>query len=153
MATFKPRIRLMKIESHTYSIENPNPEWEIKGEKWIHFALHEWKPTDSYDVAYIPHIPILITKGKRVHTVIPTYWEEGSNATNFYMGGYNNEFRLNARYKPPGNLYVGSRQNIDFNPDREKDLILELLKLAEVIFEPGDKKYAEPINKMTVTNI
>lgn len=133
-----PKVRVMKTQKATYSIENPNPEWKIKGEKWINFALFNWKEGKTYDVAYIPHIPLKICKGMQVHDVIPISWdlEEVPNASNFYMGGGNNKFRLNARYKNPANLFIGSRKNVDLSPSDDKEAILELMKLAERIYDP-----------------
>ena len=127
----------MKIENAKYSIQNLNPEWKNKGEKWITFALSikEWKVGQTYDVAYIPHIPIKIIQGNKVHNVIPTYWdlEHNSAASNFYLGG---NFRLNARYKNPAHMFIGSRKNVDLSPTDDKEAIFELLKLAEIIFDP-----------------
>ena len=132
-----PNVRIMKIENSKYSIQKPNPEWKNKGEKWIAFALskQEWKVGDTYDVAYIPHIPIEIIQGNKVHNVIPTYWdlEHTPDASNFYLGG---NFRLNARYKNPAHMFIGSRKNVDLSPIDDKETILELLKLAERISNP-----------------
>lgn len=137
MKTKIPKVRIMKIENAKYSIQNPNPEWKNKGEKWITFALSikEWKVGQTYDVAYIPHIPIKIIQGNKVHNVIPTYWdlEHNSAASNFYLGG---NFRLNARYKNPAHMFIGSRKNVDLSPTDDKEAIFELLKLAEIIFDP-----------------
>ena len=135
-----PRVRIMMIEKSTYTIDNPNPEWKIKGEKWITFVLEKWKEGMQFDVAYIPHIPIEIKPGYQIHNVIPTRWdlEEIPNAANFYMGGYNNGFRLNARYKNPAHPYIGSKKNVDLFPDRDGEVILELLKLAEKIYHPPE---------------
>jgi len=132
-----PKVRIMKIENAKYSIQNPNPEWESKGEKWITFALskQEWKVGDTYDVAYIPHIPIKIIQGNIVHNVIPMYWdlEHNPDVSNFYLG---RNFRLNAKYKNPAHMFIGSRKNVDLSPIKDKETILELLKLAERIHDP-----------------
>jgi len=34
-------VRIMKMEGNTYSMENPNPDWEKWGEQWIQVALSE----------------------------------------------------------------------------------------------------------------
>lgn len=146
--TIKPIVKKMKVGNHTYTKEKPNPEWKTKGEKWIDFALNKWKPLNSYDVAYISHVPIPI---EDVH-VAPTYWpyteeekkEDIPRVTNFKMGGGNNQFRLNARFiknSDSETKFLGSKKNIDLNPyiEKDKDKILELLRLAEVIFEPGEE--------------
>ena len=131
----------MKIENSKYLIQKPNPEWKNKGEKWIAFALskQEWKVGDTYDVTYIPHIPIEIIQGNKVHNVIPTYWnlEHTPDALNFYLG---RNFRLNARYKNPAHMLIGSMKNVDLSPIDDKETILELLKLAERISNPPVKK-------------
>lgn len=130
-----PKVRIIKMEKASYSIENPNSEWQIKGEKWITFALSKWKEGEVYDVAYIPHVPIEIRQGKQIHKVIPTRWdlEQVPKASNLYMGGGNNKFRLNGKY--PKNEFVGSKKNVDLSPNDDKDAILELLKLAEKIYD------------------
>lgn len=132
----------MKIQKPTYSIENPNPEWKIKGEKWITFALSKSKCDvgEVYNVAYIPHIPIEIRQSIQVHNLIPTRWdlEVNSKASNFDMGGGNNKFRLNARYNPQGTMFIKSRKNVDLSPIEDKESILELLKLAEKIYDPPE---------------
>jgi hypothetical protein len=111
MSVKMPRARIMKMEKATYSIEKPNPDWKTKGEKWIRFALENWEIGMQFDVAYIPHVPIVIKQGNIIHNVIPTRWdlEEIPNAVNLYMGEGNNTFRLNGRYKDPGRMYIGSR--------------------------------------------
>lgn len=137
MKTKFPKVRIMKIENAKYSIQTPNPEWKHKGEKWITFALsiEEWKVGQTYDIAYIPHVPIEIIQCDKVHNVIPTYWDLEHNpaASNFYLS---RNFRLNARYKNPAHMFIGSRKNVDLSPIDDKEAIFELLKLAETIFVP-----------------
>ncbi len=135
-------VRIMKMESNIYSMENPNPHWQNLGEKWVQFALSECREGVQYEVAYIPHIPIEIKQGNTIHNVLPTYWDSDNikddlKVCNFTLGGGNNLFRLNARYKSPLNPYVGSRENVDLSPIGDKQAILELLKLAEKIYPPG----------------
>jgi len=134
-----PRVRKMKIEKALYSIENPNPNWKDMGEEWIKFALNTWKPGEAYDVAYIPHIPVELRQGNKIHNVIPTRWDldENPNPANLYMGGRDNTFRLNARYKNPAHEFVGTRKNVDLYPIEDKETILELLKIANKIYFPG----------------
>lgn len=131
------KVRMMKIENAKYSIQRPNPEWKNKGEKWITFALsiEKWDVGETYSVAYIPHIPIEIRQDYTVHNVIPTYWdlEQTPNAYNFYLS---NDFRLNAKYKNPAHMLVGSKKNVDLSPIDDKEAILELLKLAHKIYDP-----------------
>lgn len=137
MTTKRPKVRVMKIEKATYSLENPNPEWKDKGEKWIRFALskQEWEIGETYDVAYIPHIPIEITQGNSIHNIMPTYWssEKLPNASNFSV---REEFRLNGIYKNPAHPYAGSSKKVDLSPIDDKEAILELLKFAERIYNP-----------------
>ena len=136
----KPKQRIMKKEKATYSINNPNPEWKGKGERWIEYALSKWRKGEQHDVAYIPHVPIEIEIDNKVYHRIPTKWDlkELPWAANFYMGGLNNKFRLNARYKDPKNLYIGSRRNVDLSPAEDEDMIMKLLKIAEKIYDPPE---------------
>lgn len=133
-----PKVRIMKEEKPTYSFEKPNPKWKELGLKWIEYALKYWSQGEVYDVAYIPHIPLEIRQGSIVHNILPTKWniEEIPNAANFYMGGGNNLFRLNARFKSPNHPFVGSKKNVDLSPEHDKEAILKLLMIAEKIYEP-----------------
>ncbi len=101
----------------------------------ITFALSKWKEGEVYNVAYIPHVPTEIRQGKQIHKVIPTRWdlEQVPKASNLYMDGGNNKFRLNGKYPKPE--FVGSKKNVDLSPNDDKDAILELLKLAEKIYD------------------
>ena len=85
-----------------------------------------------------------LNKGIKIHDVLPTYWdlEKLPGASNFCMGGGNNLFRLNAKYKSTLNPFVGSKKNVDLSPIEDKQAILDLMKIAEKIYLPGtiDKK-------------
>jgi hypothetical protein len=137
MGVKMPRARPIKMEKATYSIEKPNPDWKTKGEKWIRFVLEDWKIGMQFDVAYIPHVPIVIKQENIIHNAIPTRWdlEEIPNAANLCVGGGNNTFRLNGRYKNPGHIYIGSRKNVDLSPTEDIEAIFDLLKIAENIYD------------------
>jgi len=139
-----PKIRLTVDEKPTYSIDNPNPDWKTKGEAWIKFALND--DVGGYDVAYVPSTTITIVQDGKTCSVLPTYWEpkEKSDNPEYVRENFDlsddKTFRLNARRKPSANLpFVGSRINIDLDPrkDEDKEIIFNLLKLAEIIYEPG----------------
>ncbi len=119
-------------------MEKSNPEWMIKGEKWIAFALAklDWKVGDTYAVAYIPSAPIEITQKKHIHQIVPIHWdlEELPNSDNFYLGTPG-IFRLNGKYYNPKFKTTGSRKNVDLSPKEDKDEIINLLKIAEKIYE------------------
>jgi hypothetical protein len=53
-----------------------------------------------------------------------------------WIDGGTNLFRLNAKFKPQNNLRVGSKKNVDLSPERDKEAILNILKVAEKIYEP-----------------
>jgi hypothetical protein len=79
-------------------------EWKIKGEKWIAFALSksDWEIGETYDVAYIAHIPFRIKQESHVHDIMPTYCDlkEVPDDCNFYLGTPG-VFRLNGKYYNP----------------------------------------------------
>lgn len=144
-----PKVRIMKEEKPTYTFENPNPNWEELGRQWIEYALEYWNPREPCDikVAYIPHSPLKIKQAMKtgssiVNDVLPTRWnlEKKPDSANFYMyawiEGGTNLFRLNAKFKPQDNLRVGSKKNVDLSPERDKEAILNLLKVAEKIYAP-----------------
>ena len=57
-------------------------------------------------------------------------------AANFFMGGQDNGFRLNAKkVKQPSGI-VGSKHNIDLDPNRDAEIIFTFLKYADMIYEP-----------------
>lgn len=138
-----PKIRLTREEKNTYSTENPNPEWKIRGEEWIALSLND--KIGGYMAAYIPHVTITVEQEGKIHDIIPTYWEpeervrsENYIRCNFHLGPFG-IFRLNARIKSKNDPYLRSRMSIDLDPkkDEDKNIIFELLKFAEAIYEPG----------------
>lgn len=125
------------MQKVTYSLENPNPEWKNKGEKWIAFAQSKkaWNVGEVYDVAYIPSIPIEISQGVKTHNILPTAWDLSKvpDISNFDLGG--GTFRLNGKYKNPENMFVGSKKHVNLSVHNDVEAILDLLKIAEKIYD------------------
>jgi len=133
-----PKVRRLNVEIARYTEDNPHPEWESKGERWVDYALMHWKKGESFNVAYIPHVPLRIEVDSKKSKVAPTFWdrEESDDVYNLAFGPNNNKFRLNARnVKQPSGI-LGSPHPIDMDPSHNGDVILDLLKLAEIIYEP-----------------
>lgn len=91
-------IKASVVEQHKYNALNPNPDWEMLGQKWIEYALNHWKPGKIYGVAYIPSIYLEIKQANKVHNILPTRCEVG---TNYNLGSTKNLFILKGRYQPP----------------------------------------------------
>ncbi len=94
--SYVPRVKWIKPENPTYSVYNPNPDWEKLGKRWITYALNKWQPTTPLSkelyVAYIPHAPLEIEQGNTTHCVAPTEWDLSKvpGESNLNMGSGNN---------------------------------------------------------------
>jgi hypothetical protein len=148
------KVRILNFETK-YTFEHPNPDWEVKGKKWItYFSLRKIGENDTIPVACILHVPLKIKhRFKAEDDILPRKCdlEEEPDAYNFYVN--KNAFCLVG--KVCGELgIVGSKKTSYFFPIRREsdseverpeevdneikkdvDAILELLMIADVIYD------------------
>ncbi len=138
-------VRIMKMERNTHSFRNPNPLWQDLGSKWLEIAEKGIPAGISFRVAYIPHIPIEISFANHVYDRLPQYKDikQFPHERNFILANFIKKgelktvFRLYADYQHPSGPMGGGKANVDLFPVENTQVILDLLKIAEKIFQPG----------------
>jgi len=151
------KVRILNFETK-YSFEHPGHDWEVKGKKWItYFSSKKIGENETIPVACIPYVPLKIKhKFKAEDNILPRKCdlEDKPDAYNFYVN--KNAFCLVGKYCGElGN--VGSKKTAYFFPIRREsdseverpeevdneikkdvDAILELLMIADVIYDPPE---------------
>ena len=137
-------IRIHEPETDLFTFNNPNPHWKDLGEIWLKVALdmeYLRKLNDKWiDVAYLPSSHIGIIRGNKEDNVLPTKSDiaEFPKATNFVIMTKNGLFRIQGRYLGCEGGFTGAKNNVEFDPIKDYDLILKLLQIAKKIHSPQD---------------
>lgn len=143
-------IKIIRAQKPKYSIEHPNPEWNIKGENWINFSVNNWKDDkNTYDVAIMPNVPVEIIRCDRIHNVLPKKCgtDIHSNPANLYMGGIDGRFWLKA-FRMSGVFAKGENDIVLYpSKDEDREIILYLFKIAEHIYDVLERPW-KPVSKV-----
>jgi hypothetical protein len=137
------KVRILKFENNHYSLENPNPDWEKFGLAWLKISEGQIEDKTWFKVAYIPQVMIEISEN--VYRV-PKYRniQKFPGERNFILRRFTrngvdiNLFRLYSRTGHPSGPIGGSEVNVDLSPIDDSTVILDLLKIAEKIYLPGE---------------